>query len=122
MDVFRDLFRALYDKLLDSLLTHAATLDSVLDSIVEKELQSVQDHLIALDYPNFSSESNFRLVVDEAQALNDRGTAKFESSSAPAILRPMLSPVLKGFRGEIDRRRITTIYCGTGLSIKTLHW
>ena len=33
-----------------------------------------------------------------------------------------LSPVLNGFRSLGGRGELTIIYCGTGLSIKTLHW
>ncbi|KAF9271311.1 hypothetical protein BGZ74_006202, partial [Mortierella antarctica] len=33
-----------------------------------------------------------------------------------------LSPVLNGFRSLGGRGELTIIYCGTGLSIRTLHW
>lgn len=33
-----------------------------------------------------------------------------------------LSPVLNGFQKAGDHQELTIIYCGTGLSIRTLHW
>lgn len=116
-DVFSELFRELYAKL----KTHAIT-ESELLPIVREAFDSAQESLIAYKYPNFSSESKLRLVVDEAQILSDKGSTSFRSSSAHADLRPMLSPVLNGFRAIGGRGELTIIYCGTGLSIRTLHW
>ncbi|KAF9348111.1 hypothetical protein BGX34_002668, partial [Mortierella sp. NVP85] len=116
-DVFSELFRALYAKL----KRHAIT-ESELLPIVREAFDSVQESLIACNYPNFSNESKLRLVVDEAQILSDKGGTSFRSSSAHADLRPMLSPVLNGFRAIGGRGELTIIYCGTGLSIRTLHW
>ncbi|KAF9317536.1 hypothetical protein BG006_003362, partial [Podila minutissima] len=65
---------------------------------------------------------SLRLVVDEAQILSDKSPTSFESSSPQSNLRPMLSPVLHGFRTTGDRGELTIIYSGTGLSIRTLHW
>ncbi|KAF9994042.1 hypothetical protein BGZ80_001265 [Entomortierella chlamydospora] len=116
-NVFSELFRELYAKL----KTHAIT-ESELLPIVRDEFQSAQESLVAFNYPNFSSESKLRLVVDDAQILSDKGSTTFRSSSAQADLRPMLSPVLNGFRAIGGRGELTIIYCGTGLSIRTLHW
>ncbi|KAI8356979.1 hypothetical protein B0O80DRAFT_446273 [Mortierella sp. GBAus27b] len=116
-DVFSELFRGLYAKL----KTHAIT-ESELLPIVREAFDSAQESLTAYKYPNFSSESKLRLVVDEAQILSDKGSTSFRSSSAHADLRPMLSPVLNGFRAIGGRGELTIIYCGTGLSIRTLHW
>ena len=33
-----------------------------------------------------------------------------------------MSPVLNGFRNAGGPKELTIIYCGTGLSMKTLHW
>lgn len=63
-----------------------------------------------------------RLVVDEAQILSDKGSTNFQSSYLEAYPRPMLSPVLYGFRRAGSAKELTIIYCGTGLSMKTLHW
>ncbi|KAF9318898.1 hypothetical protein BG006_003119 [Podila minutissima] len=121
-DVFLGLFRKLYDQMKERTI-----LGSVLASIVRDEFVSVRETLAAHDYPNFSSESKLRLVVDEAQILSDKSPASFESSSTRSNLRPMyvkcqLSPVLHGFRTTGDRGELTIIYSGTGLSIRTLHW
>ncbi|KAF9105154.1 hypothetical protein BGX27_009785 [Mortierella sp. AM989] len=117
MDVFSELFQQLFAQL------HAHTIFELrLWAIVRKEVVSVRDRLVSLNYPNFSRQTKLRLVVDEAQILGDRCNALFESSSAESELRPMLSPILHGFRTAGDRRDLTIIYCGTGLSIRTLHW
>ncbi|KAG0335175.1 hypothetical protein BG005_004653, partial [Podila minutissima] len=116
-DVFLELFRKLYDQMKERTI-----LGSVLASIVRDEFVSAREVLAAHDYPNFSSESKLRLVVDEAQILSDKSPTSFESSSTQSNLRPMLSPVLHGFRTTGDRGELTIIYSGTGLSIRTLHW
>ncbi|KAI8355366.1 hypothetical protein B0O80DRAFT_449081 [Mortierella sp. GBAus27b] len=116
-DVFLELFRKLYDQMKERTI-----LGSVLESIVRDEFVLVRETLAAHDYPNFSSESKLRLVVDEAQILSDKSPTSFESSSTQSNLRPMLSPVLHGFRTTGDRGELTIIYSGTGLSIRTLHW
>ncbi|KAF8949847.1 hypothetical protein BGZ46_004913, partial [Entomortierella lignicola] len=90
--------------------------------IVRNEFMSLRNRLAALAYPNFSSGTKLRLVVDEAQILGDRGNDLFESSSIESELRPMLSPILHGFLTPGDRKELTIIYCGTELSIRTLHW
>ncbi|KAF9141680.1 hypothetical protein BGX20_007368, partial [Mortierella sp. AD010] len=46
----------------------------------------------------------------------------FVSSSSTSDPRPCLSPVLHGFRDPAERAELTVVYCGTGLSIRTLHW
>ncbi|KAG0196560.1 hypothetical protein BGX31_005290, partial [Mortierella sp. GBA43] len=116
-DVFLELFRKLYDQMKERTI-----LGSALASIVRDEFVLVRETLAAHDYPNFSSESKLRLVVDEAQILSDKSPTSFESSSTQSNLRPMLSPVLHGFRTTGDRGELTIIYSGTGLSIRTLHW
>ncbi|KAG0060064.1 hypothetical protein BGZ90_004177, partial [Linnemannia elongata] len=116
-DVFSGLFSILYDK-----LEGLTIFESALRPIVRQELLSVRESLAAHAYPNFASESKLRLVVDEAQVLSDKGSTKFQSSYLETDPRPMLSPVLNGFRGAGGRNELTIIYCGTGLSIQTLHW
>ncbi|KAF9383204.1 hypothetical protein BGX21_001624 [Mortierella sp. AD011] len=115
MDVFSELFQQLFAKL------HTHTIFELrLWAIIRKEVTSVRDRLVSLNYPNFSSQTKLRLVVDEAQILGDRCNGLFESSFTDAELRPMLSPILHGFRST--GKDLTIIYCGTGLSIRTLHW
>ncbi|KAF9408943.1 hypothetical protein BGZ76_005771, partial [Entomortierella beljakovae] len=62
------------------------------------------------------------LIPDEAQILGDQGDGLFVSSSSDSQPRPALSPILHGFRDPGERSELTIIYCGTGLSIRTLHW
>ncbi|KAF8938717.1 hypothetical protein BGZ58_000323 [Dissophora ornata] len=119
--MFRDVFSALFRELFVRLNT-LTIFELRLWTVVREEFQLMRDRLAALGYPNFSSESKLRLVVDEAQILGDRSSNLFESSSTESELRPMLSPILHGFRTPGDRKELTIIYCGTGLSIRTLHW
>ncbi|KAF9536266.1 hypothetical protein EC957_011803, partial [Mortierella hygrophila] len=119
--MFKDVFMHLSNKLCD-LMKGRALLESVLASIVREEFESLRDKLAAHDYPNFSSDSKLRLVIDEAQILSDKNPTLFASSSIQGDPRPMLSPCLHAFRtvGLPDELKI--IYCGTGLSMRTLHW
>ncbi|KAF9993836.1 hypothetical protein BGZ79_001448, partial [Entomortierella chlamydospora] len=119
--MFRDVFSALFKELFVRLNT-LTIFELHLWTIVREEFMLVRERLAALGYPNFLSGSKLRLVVDEAQILGDRGINLFESSSTESELRPCLSPVLHGFRTPGDREELTIIYCGTGLSIRTLHW
>ncbi|KAG0272672.1 hypothetical protein BGZ95_011551 [Linnemannia exigua] len=120
-NTFKDVFVHLCMKLCD--LTTARTVPvSDLASIVRKEFESVREILAVHDYPNFSSDSKLRVVIDEAQILSDKSPTSFASSSTQGNLRPMLSPVLHAFRLVGLRDELTIIYSGTGLSIQTLHW
>ncbi|KAI8057141.1 hypothetical protein BDF22DRAFT_227367 [Syncephalis plumigaleata] len=118
-NTFRDVFRELFWKFYINTNGRISS-DSSLELIVKQEFESVRDMLIKLKYPNFSSESKFRLVIDEAQLLADMKSNSFESSSNSGIRRPMLSPVLHGFRTPGNKDKLTVIYCGTGLSVKPL--
>ncbi|KAI1290548.1 hypothetical protein EDD11_009178, partial [Mortierella claussenii] len=120
-NIFRDVFSELFRTLNIKLKAHALS-ESDLLPIVREEFESVQQSLLAFKYSNFSPDTKLRLVVDEAQILSDRGSTSFRSSSTPTDLRPMLSPVLNGFRSIGGRGELTIIYCGTGLSMRTLHW
>ncbi|KAG0280984.1 hypothetical protein BGZ96_001335 [Linnemannia gamsii] len=60
-----------------------------MESIVRDELLSVRDSLAAHAYPNFSSETSLRLVVDEAQILSDKGSELYQSSFMGADPRPI---------------------------------
>ncbi|KAF8923290.1 hypothetical protein BGZ47_004878, partial [Haplosporangium gracile] len=81
-----------------------------------------RESLAVHKYTNFSRETKLRLVVDEAQIFGDKGSMLFQSSFTEDDLRPMLSPILNGLRKAGDEKELTIIYCGTGLSIRTLHW
>ncbi|KAI8605437.1 hypothetical protein EDD21DRAFT_140932 [Dissophora ornata] len=115
-DVFLRLLSILYDR-----LEGLAILESDLRPIVRHELHTVQKSLAAHDYPNFSIRTKLRLVIDEAQILGDKCSGLFQSSLEDD-LRPMLSAVLNGFRKAGGQDDFTILYCGTGLSIRTLHW
>ncbi|KAF9275530.1 hypothetical protein BGZ88_002278, partial [Linnemannia elongata] len=119
--MFKDVFMHLFIKLCD-LMKGRALLESILASIVREEFESLRDKLAGHDYPNFSSDSKLRLVIDEAQILSDKNPTLFASSSIQGDPRPMLSPILHGFRTVGLRDELKIIYCGTGLSMKTLHW
>ncbi|KAF9426582.1 hypothetical protein BGZ76_002697 [Entomortierella beljakovae] len=115
-DVFMELFKTVFDRLHGQVISGLA-----LTAVVRKELLSVRDRLLELEYPNFTSKSKLRLCLDEAQILSDQGLGLFESSYSDNH-RPMLSSLLYGFRDPGERSELTVIYCGTGLSIRTLHW
>jgi len=85
-DVFLELFRKIYGQ-----IDRCTLLESVLASAVRQELVLVlvREMLAAHDYPNFSSDSKFRLVVDEAQILSNKNPTLFASSSIQGDLRPM---------------------------------
>ncbi|KAI8051233.1 hypothetical protein BDF22DRAFT_94824 [Syncephalis plumigaleata] len=87
-NTFRDVFMELFQKLYKEIRVYG-TDEAELISIVRDKFESVRDMLIELDYPNFSSESKFRLVIDEAQLLADMKSESFESSSSLGIRRPM---------------------------------
>ncbi|KAG0326401.1 hypothetical protein BG004_002986 [Podila humilis] len=120
-NMFKDIFQELFSKLYDQMKEHPF-FGSALASIVREEFVLVREILAAHDYPNFSSESKLRLVIDEAQILSDKTPVSFESTFSRSNRQPMLSPVLHGFRTTGDRGELTIIYSGTGLSIQTLHW
>jgi hypothetical protein len=88
-NTFKDVFVHLCMKLCH--LTTARTVPvSDLASIVRKEFELVRKMLATYDYPNFSSESKCRVVIDEAHILSDKSPTSFASSSTRGNLRPML--------------------------------
>ncbi|KAF9119193.1 hypothetical protein BGX30_004020 [Mortierella sp. GBA39] len=115
-DVFSELFSILYDRLKGLKISELALMP-----IIQNEFLSVQETLATHAYPNFLSGTKLRLVVDEAQILSDKSGDLFLSSYLDNNLQPMLSPILKGFR-KAAYQDLTIIYCGTGLSIRTVHW
>ncbi|KAF9916717.1 hypothetical protein FBU30_001180, partial [Linnemannia zychae] len=116
-DVFSQLFSILYDR-----LEGLKIFESSLRPIIRDEFLSIREKLIARAYPNFSGESRLRLVMDEAQILSDKCSTKFYSSYLETDPQPMLSPVLYSFRNAGSPKEFTIVYCGTELSVKTLHW
>ncbi|KAF9177171.1 hypothetical protein BGZ50_009045 [Haplosporangium sp. Z 11] len=118
---FKDVFVHLCMNLCN-LLTARTAPASNLASIVRHEFVSVRERLAACSYPNFSRESKLRVVTDKAQILNDKRPTSFASSSTQGDLRPILRPVLHIFHLVGLRNELMTIYSGTDLSIRTLHW
>ncbi|KAF9426946.1 hypothetical protein BGZ76_002532 [Entomortierella beljakovae] len=119
--MFTDVFSTLFNQLL-SHLDHKTIPETTIWAVVRNDFVSLKDHLISLNYPNFSNSTKLKLVVDEAQILGDQGDGLYASSSSDSESRPVLSPILHGFRDPAERSELTVIYCGTGLSIRTLHW
>ncbi|KAG0077589.1 hypothetical protein BGZ93_003682, partial [Podila epicladia] len=68
-DVFSELFSALDIKLKAHVLK-----ESDLLPLVREVFESIQQKLLAFNYPIFSTNTKLRLVVGEAQILSDRGS------------------------------------------------
>lgn len=83
-DIFSELFGVLFKRLHECMPSQL-----VLMTMVQDELLSVRESLMAHHYLNFSNETKLRLVVDEAQALSDKGSTKFRSCYLEANPRPM---------------------------------
>ncbi|KAF9404159.1 hypothetical protein BGZ76_007088, partial [Entomortierella beljakovae] len=116
--LFRDVFQDLFQELSENL--RSRTISGLeLRDIVRKEFLSVRGRLVDLNFPNFTKQSKLRLVIDEAQILGDDW--KLFESSAISKRRPILSPVIHGIRDTGRPAELTIIYCGTGLSIRTLY-
>ncbi|KAG0361006.1 hypothetical protein BGZ54_009275 [Gamsiella multidivaricata] len=113
----QDVFSVLSKELFDLLQVRSID-EEALETVVQREFQSVRDRLAAHGYPNFSTATMLRLVLDKAQILGDWGPTLFQSLFQGSEKRPM-SPMLDGFRGVGNLYNFTIIYCGTGLSIRT---
>ncbi|OAQ35724.1 hypothetical protein K457DRAFT_27398 [Linnemannia elongata AG-77] len=71
--------------------------------------------------PSFKDRDKLFVAYDEAQILGEMEYGRFESLSQGKPDRPLLSPILWGFR-NIAEDSLTHITSGTGLSIYTLDW
>ncbi|KAG9063268.1 hypothetical protein KI688_004872 [Linnemannia hyalina] len=87
-DVFSELLSILYNK-----LEGLTIFESALRPIVRHELLSVRKSLAAHAYPNFSSESKLRLVVDKAQDLSDKGNSPADSDLSSRLFEGILEIV-----------------------------
>ncbi|ORZ21793.1 hypothetical protein BCR41DRAFT_20981 [Lobosporangium transversale] len=116
-DVFMSLFKILFGRLQERTISELS-----LTAVVSEELLSVWSHLASLSYPNFTKKSKLRLVVDEAQILDDQGYSLFESSYLESELRPLLSPVLHGFRRPGDLLRHRTEHQNSPLGTVFRRW
>ncbi|KAG0374250.1 hypothetical protein BGX24_010635 [Mortierella sp. AD032] len=78
-------------------------------------------HRIQGGLPSFTDKDKLLVVIDEAQILGETESKRFVSMSPEKPDRPLLSPILWGFR-NISVDYLTLITSGTGLSIYTLGW
>ncbi|KAG0008479.1 hypothetical protein BGZ82_004659, partial [Podila clonocystis] len=121
-DIFAQLFRGL----LPLLAQYQTPLtESGLVAAVQKEFQVTRDLLVEHGrqggLPSFNNRDKLLVVHDEAQILGDTWDGRFKSMSPGEPDRPLLSPILWGFR-NISEDNLTLITSGTGLSIYTLDW
>ncbi|KAI7822679.1 hypothetical protein BC939DRAFT_493455 [Gamsiella multidivaricata] len=105
----QDVFSVLSKELFDLLQVRSID-EEALETVVQREFQSVRDRLAAHGYPNFSTATMLRLVLDKAQILGDWGPTLFQSLFQGSEKRPM-SPMLDGFRGVGNLYNFTIIYC-----------
>jgi hypothetical protein len=99
--------------------------ESVFEAAVQREFQAtrqlLEEHGRQGGLPSFSYSDKLLVVHDEAQILGDMWDGRFSSMSPGEPDRPLLSPILWGFR-KISEINLTLMTSGTGLSIYTLDW
>jgi hypothetical protein len=76
--VFNDIFDTFLQHLFDRLNENQYS-ESSLTTGTRKELLTMREILITLQYPNFDNNSRLRLAVDEVQVSGRKGVDKFES-------------------------------------------
>ncbi|KAK3837903.1 MAG: hypothetical protein JOS17DRAFT_813667 [Linnemannia elongata] len=76
---------------------------------------------ILAHYQTPLTDDKLLVVHDEAQILGDKWDGRFSSISPGEPDRPLLSPILWGFR-KISEINLTLVTSGTGLSIYMLDW
>ncbi|KAK3815348.1 MAG: hypothetical protein J3Q66DRAFT_344412, partial [Benniella sp.] len=122
IDIFAQLFE-LFLPILDQYQTPLT--ESGLVKAVQSEFQAtrhlLEEHGRQGGLPSFSNRDRLLVVHDEAQLLGDRYEGRFSSMARGEPDRPLLSPILWGFR-TISETNLTLITSGTGLSIYTLDW
>ncbi|KAK3821624.1 MAG: hypothetical protein J3Q66DRAFT_154282 [Benniella sp.] len=120
IDIFAQLFE-LFLPILDQYQTPLT--ESGLEKAVQSEFQAtrhlLEEHGKQGGLPSFGNRDRLLVVLDEAQILGDNYEGRF-SSMTPGS-RPLLSPILWGFRA-ISETNLTLITSGTGLSIYTQDW
>ena len=115
----------LFERFLPILTQYQTTLTELdLMGAVRSEFQAtrhlLEEHGRQGGLPSFSNRDRLLVVHDEAQILGDRWNGRFSSIFVEGD-RPLLSPILSGFR-KISANNLTLITFGTGLSIYTLDW
>ncbi|KAK3812091.1 MAG: hypothetical protein J3Q66DRAFT_390536 [Benniella sp.] len=121
-----DIFAQLFERFLPILTQYQTTLkEFVLLMAVQSEFQAtrhlLEEHGRQGGLPSFSNRDRLLVVHDEAQILGDRWNGRFTSMARGEPDRPLLSPILEGFR-NISETDLTLITSGTGLSIYTVDW
>ncbi|KAG9070381.1 hypothetical protein KI688_009718 [Linnemannia hyalina] len=120
--MFTDIFEHLFQKFLP-LHQRSTTEERVLMDIVRKEFQVTRTCLIEHGgAPQFLDGTKLLVAHDEAQILGEESFGRFESMNGAKADRPLLSPILHGFRNIEGANELTLLTSGTGLSIYTLTW
>lgn len=119
--MFMDVFERLFQKLIP-LHERSVGEEAALIDIVRQAFQETRKSLITHGgAPQFLDNTKLFVVHDEAQILGDFHSGRFESPTGK-VDRPLLSPILNGFRNMASESELTILTCGTGLSIYTLNW
>ncbi|KAF9143534.1 hypothetical protein BG015_000404 [Linnemannia schmuckeri] len=115
VDIFNTLFRQVLK------LRHRAENDLV--GLVGDVLEAAKSRIIKHGcLPKINDNTRLLVINDKAQFLGDQFKGSFKSASdSKDSLRPLLSPILHGFR-RVGEDQLTLVTCGTGLSINTLFW
>ncbi|ORX95394.1 hypothetical protein K493DRAFT_337378 [Basidiobolus meristosporus CBS 931.73] len=120
--MFMDVFEHLFQKLLPLHQRSIAEEPALID-IVRKTFQNTRSCLMEhRGAPQFSADCTLFVVHDEAQILGEEHFGRFESLNGTRDDRPLLSPILYGFRNIEGENELTVLTSGTGLSIYTLNW
>ncbi|KAF9546356.1 hypothetical protein EC957_009845 [Mortierella hygrophila] len=120
--MFTDIFEHLFQKFLP-LYQRSTTEERVLMDIVRKEFQVTRTCLIEHGgAPRFLDGTKLLVAHDEAQILGEESFGRFVSMNGAKADRPLLSPILHGFRNFEDANELTLLTSGTGLSVYTLAW
>jgi len=121
-----NIFLGLFEKLLPLLPQHPTSeAESELVTAVKEEFGVTVEMLVRHGkhggLPPVDDGAKLLVVLDEAQILGETEPHSFRSMSLDQHHRPLLSPVLWGFR-TISEVNQTLIACGTGRSVYTLDW
>ena len=111
--LFKDIFNTLFRQVLK--LRHRAENDLV--DLVGDVLEAAKGRIIKHGcLPKINDNTRLLVINDEAQFLGDQFKGSFKSASdSKDSLRPLLSPILHGFR-RVGEDQLTLVTCGTGLS------
>ncbi|KAG0068454.1 hypothetical protein BGZ89_004695 [Linnemannia elongata] len=122
IDVFGQLFQAFLPLLP---LYPTSFTETDLETATQEEFLTTKCLLVQYGrqggLPSFKDRDKLFVAYDEAQILGEMEYGRFESLSQGKPDRPLLSPILWGFR-NIAEDSLTLITSGTGLSIYTLDW